>query len=271
MRGSIQFPPTCNQTVACPATFTLAPGPLSAAAIETALGAGSNGFFGQLINNALGNRISAWPTLQGQIRTESLALGHLALRDVAAALSVEGNKLTLTSLDATALGGTLHGSGEMAFENNTPHWKLSLRVAGAKASETAAVFGEQWGSGVMSGETNLTMAGYSTEDLASSAAGDFSFSWQNGALAATPERKHRSPVHSIRSLDRERHHRRSGPHPRQWRNRARRQNNTYARQRYLRSRPEPYPRIAPRPRQNYRNPRPSQLRQSRHWEVISFW
>jgi hypothetical protein len=186
MRGSIQFPTTCNQTVACPATFTLAPGPLSAAAIETALGAGSNGFFGQLIDNALGNRISAWPALQGQIRTESLDLGHLPLHDAAVTLSVEGNKLTLTSLDATALGGTLHGSGEMTFENNAPHWKLSLRLTGAKPGETAAVFGEQWGSGVMSGETNLTMAGYSTNDLASSATGDFSFSWQNGALATTP-------------------------------------------------------------------------------------
>ncbi|HEY1498431.1 MAG TPA: AsmA family protein [Acidobacteriaceae bacterium] len=182
MRGSMQFPTTCNPTAACPANFTLAPGPLTAAGIETALGAGSNGFFGQLINNALGNGTSAWPTLQGQIRTQSLDLGRLPLHDVTVTLGVEGNKLTLTSLDATALGGTLHGSGEMAFENNTPHWKFSLRVTGAKAGEAAAVFGEQWGAGMMSGETNLTMTGYTTDDLASSAAGEFSVSWQNGAL-----------------------------------------------------------------------------------------
>ncbi|HEX4310581.1 MAG TPA: AsmA family protein [Acidobacteriaceae bacterium] len=186
MRGSIQFPTSCNQTVACPATFTLAPGPLTAAGIETALGAGSNGFFGQLIDNALGNRTSAWPTLQGQIRTDSFLIGRLPLRDVAITLGVEGNQLTLSALEANALGGTLHGSGEMRFENNTPHWKLGLRVTGAKAGEAAAVFGEQWGSGAMSGETNLTMTGFSTDDLASSAAGDFSFSWQNGALATAP-------------------------------------------------------------------------------------
>jgi hypothetical protein len=37
----------------------------------------------------------------------------------------------------------------------------------------------------MSGDADLTMSGYRTEDLASSAAGDFSFVWQNGTLAGS--------------------------------------------------------------------------------------
>jgi hypothetical protein len=183
MQGSIRFPATCNQPVACPATFTLAPGLLNAATIEAAIGRGGNGFFGQILTNALGEQLSGWPTLDGEIRCDGLELGQLVLRNVAASVRVEGGKLTLSSLDATAWGGTLHGSGAMHVEDGTPRWHLDVRVAGAGAREVAGSFGEQWGSGTMSGDVDLTMSGYRTEDLASSAAGDFSFVWQNGALA----------------------------------------------------------------------------------------
>ena len=184
MRGSIQFPAVCNQPVACPAAFTLAPEPLDAAKIEAALGGNSNsGFLGQLLTNALGGgSTAAWPPLRGQIQCDQLQLGQLTLRNVASSLSVEGTKLTISSLDAAALGGTLHTSGDMTIVDRAPRWKLGIRVADASAGEVAELFGEPWGKGRMSGETNLTMSGYRTEDLASSASGDFSFTWQNGAL-----------------------------------------------------------------------------------------
>jgi hypothetical protein len=81
------------------------------------------------------------------------------------------------------LGGTLHGSAEMSMDDGTPRWKLNLRVTDAESSQIAAIFAERWGSGVISAETALTMSGSRTEDLASSASGDFSFTWRNGSLA----------------------------------------------------------------------------------------
>jgi hypothetical protein len=104
------------------------------------------------------------------------------LRDVATAVAVEGNKLSLSSFDASALGGTLHASGAMAVENAAPHWQIRAHVDAAESSQIAALFGEQWGGGVLNGQADLKMNGYRTEDLASSATGDFSFTWQNGAL-----------------------------------------------------------------------------------------
>jgi hypothetical protein len=190
MQGSIQFPTTCNQPVACPATFTLSTGPLNAAAIEAAVAGNSgNGLLGQFLNNALGgNHLAPWPSMKGQISCVALDLGQLPLHDVAVAVRVEQNTLTLSFLDAATLGGILHGTAEMSMDDGTPRWKLNLHVAGAQSSEIAAVFGEHWGTGVVSGETALTMSGYRTEDLASSITGDFSFIWQNGSLAnpATP-------------------------------------------------------------------------------------
>jgi hypothetical protein len=184
LRGSIQFPVLCNQPVACPASFTLAADSLDAATVEAALGGKSSGFLG-FFSNALGGGNGAhWPALRGQIQCATLRLGKLPLRGVTAALSVEGNKLTLSSLDATALGGSLRASGEMAIQNSAPHWTLNVRVTGATAADLGPVFGESWGSGTLGGETHLTMSGYRAQDLASSAKGDFSFTWQNGSLPA---------------------------------------------------------------------------------------
>ncbi|MGC1158177.1 MAG: AsmA family protein [Acidobacteriaceae bacterium] len=188
LRGSIQFPAMCNQGVACPASFTLAADALDAATVEVALGGKSSGFLGQFFTNALGGGNGAkWPMLRGELQCATLRLGKLPLRGVTAALSVEGNKLTLSSVDATALGGPVRASGEMAIEDGAPHWTLSIRVAGANAADLGPVFGEPWGSGTLNGETHLTLNGYRAQDLASSAKGDFSFTWQNGSLPA-PER-----------------------------------------------------------------------------------
>ena len=185
MHGSIQYPAVCNQPVPCPAMFTLVTEPLDATKIEVALGGSGAGFFSHLLTSALGEGSTAtWPPLRGELQCTALDLGKLPLRSVTASLGVEGNKLTLTSLDASALGGSLRASGEMAIEDNAPHWNLNVRVTGATAADAGAVFGEQWGSGTLSGEVHLKMSGYRTEDLASSASGDFSFTWQNGALPA---------------------------------------------------------------------------------------
>ena len=182
--GSIQFPAICNQTVACPATFTLASPSLDAAAIETALG-GSSSFFGQLLTNALGESSVQWPPLRGQLQCDAFHLGPLELRGLDSTLAVNGSVLTLSSLDANALGGTLHATGQMNLHDGTPRWTFNLHAAGASATQVAALFGEKWGPGLLNGEASLILSGYRTEDLASSAAGDFSFTWENGAMPET--------------------------------------------------------------------------------------
>lgn len=184
MHGSIQFPVLCSDPAGCPATFTLSLGSTNATAIETALGLNpDSGFLGHLLTNALGGGLAAWPALQGQIECDQLDLGTLPMHKLVADLSVDGKSLTLSSFDAAALGGSLHGSGQMTIQNSAPRWKLKIRVAAATAPDVAALFGEKWGPGQLNAETNLTMTGARAADLASSAAGDFSFTWQNGTLA----------------------------------------------------------------------------------------
>ena len=185
MRGSLQFPILCTDAAGCPATFTLALGPAKASAIETALGVNPNsGFLGKLLS--LGDNHPGWPTLEGQVQCERLDLGPLPLQNAAASLRVAGNALTLSSFDAAALGGNLHWTGSMTIDDGTPHWKLKARLTGASSTQAAELFEEKWGPGQINADATLSMTGYRVADLAGSATGDFSFTWQNGALPSSP-------------------------------------------------------------------------------------
>ena len=87
MQGSIQFPATCNQPVACPATFTLTAGSLDASVIQTAVTRQcGQRVSGSVFQQRTGRRnLAPWPTLQGEFRCDALDLDHLALHDVTAA------------------------------------------------------------------------------------------------------------------------------------------------------------------------------------------
>ena len=189
MSGSIRYPTSCGQPP-CAVNFRLQPGRVSAATIEAALQGKRRGFFGRILADTLGQGSPApWPLLQGQVQAAELKLGHLMLRDPVARVSVQGRTLTLQSLDAAALGGAVHASGEMKLNGGTPQWNLDVRLTGAKAREAAAVFHENWGTGSMTGEAKLTVSGFHAAELESSANGSFHFTWLRGGaprLEGTP-------------------------------------------------------------------------------------
>lgn len=184
LRGSLQVPAICNQPAPCPSGFTLQVPSLNASAIESALASAQRGFFGQIISDALGgNHSSAWPPLRGSIQCNALALDHLLLHNTTASVSVSGNHVELSSLDAAALGGSLHASGALTVDAGIPRWNFDLRLTGAQAAEIAALFHERWGTGTINGDAKLSMTGLSTASLTATTAGNFHFTWQNGALA----------------------------------------------------------------------------------------
>lgn len=186
MHGSLTFPVSCPAPGECPASFTLEPGTLNAAAVEAMLhGRAGDGLLGEILALGEGSP-GAWPSLEGTVDCDALQLGRLTIDAAKATIAVNGPKLTISSVEGKALGGTLQASGEMTLVDGTPQWKLDVHVTGARMSEVGAIFREAWGAGTASGEANLTMRGYAAADLASSAAGDFSFAWQNGGLSGGP-------------------------------------------------------------------------------------
>jgi hypothetical protein len=183
LQASGEYPAVCSQSAACPATFALSAGALNAAKIETVLAGQPQGILGEILTSALGESSSrAWPPLRGTIEAASLELGKITLQNVAASVVLDGKTLTLASFEGGALGGKLQASGSMDASSGTPQWALDVRLTGASLQAAGKVFGESWGSGTGSAETKLTMSGYQSADLASSASGDFHFIWQNGGL-----------------------------------------------------------------------------------------
>lgn len=184
MRGSIEYPASCLQPTPCAATFSLEPGEVNAAKLETALAGSGPGFLSQMLAELGGSRGAAWPPLQGTVHSPQVSLGRLELHDVSAGLFIQGNAVTINSLDASALGGNFHASGNLTIAGGTPHWTLDVGWKGVKPADAASLFKERWGSGTAAGEATLNLSGYRTVDLVSSAKGTFRFVWQNGGLSA---------------------------------------------------------------------------------------
>jgi hypothetical protein len=184
MRGSLQYPAACNQPAPCPATFALQPGDASAAVLQSALQGRREGFFGQMLADLGGSQIHAWPSLAGSAQWKTLDLDRLPLQNAIAAVSIEGTRLNIRSLDGETLGGTMHATGTMVVESGIPHWSLDVQFKDVQPSQAAAIFRERWGSGTADLETQLNLSGTSSADLASSATGHVQFTWTKGGLNA---------------------------------------------------------------------------------------
>ncbi len=183
LQASGEYPAVCSQPAACLATFALSTGALNATKIETVLLGHRQGILGEILTSALGEANGGkWPPLRGTVEAASLTLGKMTVQNVAASVAVEGKKLTLASLEGAALGGKLQASGSMDASSGTPQWALDMRLTGANMNEAGKIFGEVWGPGTAAADVKLTMSGYQIADLASSASGDFHFTWQNGGL-----------------------------------------------------------------------------------------
>ncbi|MGC2619088.1 MAG: AsmA family protein [Acidobacteriaceae bacterium] len=183
MHGSLAVPVNCEAPAACFGTFTLQPGDVDAATLELALAGKRPGFFGQMLADLGEAHNAAWPPLHGTVQWGTLSVGRLALHIASAAVGVNGTELTLRSLDAATLGGTVHATGTMALVNGTPQWQLDVNLHGVKAAEAGALFKEHWGAGTANGDARLHLSGWHAEDLAASAAGSFRLTWLNGGLA----------------------------------------------------------------------------------------
>jgi hypothetical protein len=146
------------------------------------LGAGRHNEFLTAILSQVGRKTAPWPPIAGAIHAGVLSLGDLPLHDARATLSVHGSRLTIASLDAAALGGVINIAGNIEAAGDRPGYSLDLHWSGVNVAQAATIFHEKWGAGTMSGSASLTLSGYSTSDLASSAHGTFQWDWVNGAF-----------------------------------------------------------------------------------------
>lgn len=187
LRGSMEYPRTCDDPAGCAATFAVQAAALNAGSVEAALtGAPKRGFFGQIMADLSRQKPAAWPRMQGTIRATTFQLARLPLKNATAVVETGPTGLTVRSLDARALGGTVHANGSMTVSQGTPQWKVNAILTAIRPAAAAKLLKQKWGSGVLNGQTSLTLTGLRASDLEASAAGTFHFTWQNGGVGKGP-------------------------------------------------------------------------------------
>jgi hypothetical protein len=186
VRGSADAALRCDDDAVCPAHFDLDIPELDAATLQSALlGAGQHGELLAEILARVERPSARWPAMNGQAQVESFTLGDLALHSLRSSISVEDHRLQIMSLDAAALGGTVHATGAVEASGSQPQYALETSWSGVNVAEIAALFKEKWpASGTISGGAHVVLQGYSAPDLASSAQGTFHWVWNAGSLVA---------------------------------------------------------------------------------------
>ena len=199
VRGSADAALRCDAAAVCPVHFNLDIPQLDAAALQSSLlGAGRHGELLNAILAEVERKTSPWPEMNGQAHIGSFMLGTLVLADVRSSISVEDHRLQITSLDASALGGSMHASATVEASGSKPRYSVEADWSGMNVTDIAELFKERWpATGVMDGGVHLVLQGYSLSDLADGAQGTFHWLWHAGSLmdtAATASGKAFTPV-----------------------------------------------------------------------------
>jgi hypothetical protein len=188
LHGSADFPITCAPDAECPAHFNLDLPSLDAAALQSSLlGAGRHGELLDTILAQVERKTAPWPASTGQVGATSLQLGTLALHNARASMNIHEHRLEILSFDAATLGGELHAAGSVDAAGAAPNYVLDLNWTGINIAQASALFHEKWAAtGIIDGGAHLSMQGYASDALTSSAEGTFHWVWNNGSLLSGP-------------------------------------------------------------------------------------
>jgi hypothetical protein len=181
--GTLSYPVFCLQPLGCQKHFTLHIATLDAATAQNALlGARRHGELLQELLDRIGPGAHPWPALDGTAQIGMLTLHGVAIRDVAASLSVKEAGVQVKSFSGRVLDGLLQLSGEMQVVDGSPRYVIEARLDRATAVAVAGVFQEDWGSGTITADAKLKLSGFDANQLASSATGIFHWNWTKGGL-----------------------------------------------------------------------------------------
>ena len=172
-KGSVSYPAFCDNPAGCAAQVNLDFPSLNAAALQSAIYGPNPGAFLQSLLSSVESAPPAWPPIVGTIHAGVFTIGSLRLTNARAAITAQSGKLSISSLDASALGGSAHATGSIKNTSNGPAYTLNLTWTGIKLPQAAEIFHEKWGVGTIDGQASLTLHGFSS--LAASATGTFSW------------------------------------------------------------------------------------------------
>jgi len=188
--ASLTLQPPCDAADACPPKFHIAFGALDSATLQSAvLGAQARStLLASLLERLRPSSSPPWPRLEGTVTAESLLLGPVSLREVAATVRILNNGAEITALDAGLLGGQVHGTGAfqaVGTDRSKPSYVLEAQFDKLSTPAVGQLLGERWSSGGFDAHGKIDLAGFTEKELAASAKGNLHFEWRHGAVAGS--------------------------------------------------------------------------------------
>ena len=192
LEGTARFrvPGSCDTPEQCATQFQIQFGDLDAETVQTAiLGAHLKGtLLSDLINRLHPSSAAAWPQLEGTVKVASLVLGPVTLKDASADLHFKQSGAEITGLDAKLLGGSVHGTGNLAA-GDKPDYTLTGSFEKLNPDAVGKMLGETWRGGTFDANGTIELSGYTGDDLAGSAKGTMHFEWRHGAVAGAADKQ----------------------------------------------------------------------------------
>ena len=193
--ATLAFPSGCGDAATCVPTMNVQFGALDASSLQAAmLGAREKGtLLSELIsrlNLAAPTTPSAWPELQCTVKADSLILGPITLKGVTAAVHVERTGAEITDLEASTLGGRLHGSSTIrtaGSEANKPAYTMTATFQKLSPAAVGQLAGLSWSGGTLDAQGTVDLSGFADKDLTSSAHGNLHLDWRHGSVSGQPE------------------------------------------------------------------------------------
>jgi hypothetical protein len=126
------------------------------------------------------------------VKADSLILGPVTLRQATATLRVLESGAEITGLDASLLGGSVHGTGTLHAAKSAqdkPTYTLEGQFEKLNPAAVGQLLDLRWSGGALNANGKMTLSGFTGEDLAESAKGTLHFEWRHGAVDAPVEAK----------------------------------------------------------------------------------
>jgi uncharacterized protein involved in outer membrane biogenesis len=183
--ASLTLPEDCADAAPCPVRFEVQFGDLDAATVQAAiLGAHQKStLLSDLIDRIHPSSLPAWPQLEGTLTADSLILGPVVLQDAEVQLHTVPAGVEITSLDATLLGGSVHGAGTVTT-GDKPAYAMTADFEKLNPAALGHLLGQRWSGGTLNADGKIDFSGYTGADLTGSAKGTLHFEWRHGSIAA---------------------------------------------------------------------------------------
>jgi uncharacterized protein involved in outer membrane biogenesis len=181
--ASLEVALTCQEGEQCPPQLDLHFAELDTSALQAALlGAHQQGtVLSTLIERLSPSSASAWPRLNGVVTADSFLLGPITLQNAEISLRVQPTGVEFISLEASLLGGKIHGTGKLT-NGERPDYSFEGKLEELSGPAVCQLFTMQCVGGSIDGAGKIELSGFTDRDLASSAKGTLHFEWRHGAF-----------------------------------------------------------------------------------------